>query len=746
MALFLKVKNIVALSLQNKLAVDMKKIISLLLFSIGLQSFSQISEGGIPTSFSFDKKNITLPNNYKSMALQSPDLSLIVIEDEKNEKAGKPYRAAVNLPTNLSINNGTWTELPDGSRLWRLGISAAGAKALGIYFSEKLMIPEGGKLHVYNASKSQFIGAYTYKTDGFTAMEMVQGDFITLEYYAPSSVQTLPNIQINKVAYFYRGLGERLEMLEKRRIDISDRADACQVDVACPEINGWEAQRDAVVKYTFMLGNGTFLCSGALMNNTLEDCTPYILTANHCGEPTNSAAIQNHVWYFNYQRPNCSIGNTNPYNGAQSQTMSGGFFRASSQLGAHLPSNNNQVAGADFALLELNDSIPSAYSAFYAGWNRSTATSSSGVAIHHPSGHEKKISTYNSNLTTADFNGGWTGAHWQVNWIATASGHGVSEGGSSGSPIFNSNGKAIGVLSGGSSSCFSTSSPDLYGKLNRAWNQDGITASSQLRPWLDPINSGVTELDGSYNPCPAPIIEYCDAGSARCDEYITNVSLGGVSNTTLCTNYNLYWENNPVELARGLSYFLQISTGILGSNNFFYMGDQIGAWIDWNADGDFTDANEFVYSHVVDTNSTLPLQTLITVPQNAAEGEFRMRVRIMFEFSVEGPLTPCGISNDGEVEDYILRVDGALAMINKASMHTVSIYPNPSKGRLTVDLGNSAETNGVITVKDLSGRTIFEKPFNEALFDLDLTGYAKGLYLINMQVGNQTIVRKVIVD
>ncbi len=713
------------------------------MFSVFL-AVTQISDGGMPYSFILKKHQTPIAESYVINKIDIPDLELIAYEDQTADRHGKPYRIAVNLDVNYDIkNSGTWTILPNGDKIWRLGIQAAEAKALGLYLSDKLFIPEGGELHIYNSSHSQYIGAFTSETDNFTAFEMIQGDQATLEYFMPSRHQVLPIINIHKVAYFYRGVGERMLAFKNARPVDTDRAASCQVDVKCSEINGWEEQRDAVVKYTFMIGTGTFQCSGSIVNNTLSDCKPYILTANHCGEPKNSGDIQNHVWYFNYQRPSCSPGNTIPYNGAQSQTMSGGLFRASSALGNHLATATNQVDGCDFALVELNTAIPTEYNPFYAGWSRSNSNSPSGVSIHHPSGDEKKISTYTSSLTSHTYNNGWLNAHWRVYWAATTNGHGVTEGGSSGAPIFNNAGKIIGHLSGGASSCNVPGQADLFGKFNKAWNQDGANISSQLQPWLDPGNTGVTELDGSYTPCGVAGTVYCDASSSQCDEYISNVTLGGVSNSSACTNYAYYWQNQPFNMVPGLSYFLNITTAIVGGSTFGYEGDQIAAWIDWNADGDFTDANETVYSDVIDSLTTLPLQTIIVVPANAALGETRMRTRIMFDVTTEGPIEPCGMSNFGEVEDYQLNIGTELST-NEFSNSTVNVFPNPTTGLVNIDLTGISGNISLVTINDITGKTIFTPPFTKNYLEVDLSKYSKGLYFISVLTENKTLVKKII--
>jgi lysyl endopeptidase len=161
-------------------------------------------------------------------------------------------------------------------------------------------------------------------------------------------------------------------------------------------------------------------------------------------------------------------------------------------------------------LIELNTSIPLAYDVYYAGWSRSTTAATSGVCFHHPSGDEKKVSTYTSALVTDTYNSGWANAHWRVTWASTTNGHSITEGGSSGSPIFNQSGRIVGHLSGGSSFCSTPTAPDLYGKFEKAWVSDGSTNSSQLEPWLDPGNTNATTLDGTYAPCGpvAPIAQF----------------------------------------------------------------------------------------------------------------------------------------------------------------------------------------------------------------------------------------------
>jgi lysyl endopeptidase len=375
-------------------------------------SLAQISEGGLPISFSLSpEQSVTL---IEPVFLTKPNVSVLLEEDAVNDALGRAFRVGTVIQVNLSpMNSGTWTTLADGSKLWQLQIRSKDAMALGLYFSEDVVLPVGSKLFAYNKNKRHVVGAFTSNTPRFQAMQMVEGDVITLEYHAPAHVLTYPTIHINEVTYFYRGVEDFVNDFREAQLM---KAQPCQVDVACtPESNGWADQIRSVVHYTFTISGSTFVCSAATINNTANDCKPYILTAWHCGERSAGQSISSWIWYWNYQKASCAPNNNNQNPSKGNQTMTGGQVRASSGNGnLNNPPGNNQVAGSDFYLVELNSAIPSSYNPFFAGWDRSNTAATSGVGIHHPNGSAKKISTYTSTLVNSSFNGGANGHFWRV--------------------------------------------------------------------------------------------------------------------------------------------------------------------------------------------------------------------------------------------------------------------------------------------------------------------------------------------
>ncbi len=147
----------------------------------------------------------------------------------------------------------------------------------------------------------------------------------------------------------------------------------------------------------------------------------------------------------------------------------------------------------DFNLIELDDPVSASVLPFFAGWNRSAANTTSAVGIHHPAVSEKRISfELNPTTTTGAYNDAPTP---NGNYIRVADwDFGTTEGGSSGSPLFNPAGQIVGQLLGGSAAC-GNNLPDWYGRLSKS-SAGGGSSNNRLSNWLDPIGSGATAIDG----------------------------------------------------------------------------------------------------------------------------------------------------------------------------------------------------------------------------------------------------------
>jgi hypothetical protein len=133
-----------------------------------------------------------------------------------------------------------------------------------------------------------------------------------------------------------------------------------------------------------------------------------------------------------------------------------------------------------------------------------------------------------------------------------------------------------------------------------------------------------------------------------CDEFIQQVEIGSIDNTTTCTEYGDY-RNMSTDIPLNSSDELTVTI----CNP--YSGDDITVWVDWNRDGDFSDAEEEIgYASGVG-----PHTFTIAPPNGLTTGECVMRIRLSFAGSP--PSSPCGVTADGEVEDYTINLTPKIA-------------------------------------------------------------------------------------
>lgn len=209
-------------------------------------------------------------------------------------------------------------------------------------------------------------------------------------------------------------------------------------------------------------------CSGALINNSKQDGAQYFLTANHCVFADVSYFIIGFDYQFKYCQQESKLHLKDKEPEPEPKLIQG----------LRLVASWDQT---DFALLLVKERIPDSYNVYLAGVDPSPKLASNVYGIHHPSGDVKKISSYHGTLLPASWNEAPKTFHVQVpSWT-----FGVTERGSSGSPLFNQEGLIVGHLRGGQSSCEFPKGYDLYGAV--AWDWEGPEQEKeQLKYWLAP--------------------------------------------------------------------------------------------------------------------------------------------------------------------------------------------------------------------------------------------------------------------
>ena len=431
-----------------------------ILFICVSDSYAQVNVGGQPisslTELNTNYDIVTMPE-VDSRKLLEEDAAMINIPDI-------PLRYGKVLDVNLNMNNsGTWETLQDGSRIWRLGIKSADAKSINLTYSDFFM-PKGATFFVYNLNKSMVLGAFTdlnNTNDGQFATAITTGFITVLEYYEPVYSSGQGRLTVSKVVHAYKDIMGFTSILEL----------PCNININCPLGAPWVNQKRSVAKMTFQQGGGGFLCTGSLVNNTLGDRTPYFLTAEHCASDNWNTLVMD----FNYEAATC-----NGVNSGSFQSVTGATLKASN-------------FDTDFRLLQLNNPVPANTNSYFNGWDNSGTGPLTETAIHHPGGAIKKISVdINPAQSVTGFGGRLVNGFWQVVWD-----QGMTEGGSSGCPLYDQNQRVIGQNLGGiAAQCENPQAvTKVFGKFSESWAHGG-SSTNQLKNWLDPNNSGVTTLNG----------------------------------------------------------------------------------------------------------------------------------------------------------------------------------------------------------------------------------------------------------
>lgn len=450
----------------------MKKRLLLIasVFSLGIfSSYGQVTDLGNPISWN---EKVEGAKNVPTMTMPTFDVAPMLVADSiNNATKAAPYRFGYEHNVNYNLSNsGAFTVLPNGDRIWRIKLESVGALSINLVFNDFFLSP-GSHVKLYSFDKTHYQGAYTSANNNQNAQlgtDIMPGENMIVELYEPQSEIGVSRLMIGMVVHGYKDVNSYVT----QKVNESG---GCNLDVICPQGTPWDNNIRSVARIL----NGGGLCSGTLLNNTANDGTPYFLTANHCG-PQNMGAG---VFKFNYDSPTCgSQAASNSTDPGTNDIINGSIFRA-------------RNPDTDFGLIELNSVPPAAYGVFYAGWDNSGTTPTNTIGIHHPAGDVKKISfdddsptitSYSSNVVPGD------GSMWRViTWDQNT----TTEGGSSGSCLFDPQGRVIGQLYGGGAACGNTLS-DWYGRVSESWQ--GPTNAEELQFWLDPSNSS-TVLDG-YDP------------------------------------------------------------------------------------------------------------------------------------------------------------------------------------------------------------------------------------------------------
>ncbi|MCZ7586826.1 MAG: trypsin-like peptidase domain-containing protein [Deltaproteobacteria bacterium] len=211
----------------------------------------------------------------------------------------------------------------------------------------------------------------------------------------------------------------------------------CYLDPTCYAF--WDEIKSGVAEIYYESWWGGSSCTGSLLDDLSHTGTPWFLTANHCMSTQDEA--DSVIIYWNFHTSVCN-GAVPPHGSLP--TSSGSDVMAENET-------------SDFTLLKLDENPPGG--TWFLGWSTDAlAVNDPITVIHHPDAAWKRISF--GHLVGSDAN------FWEVVYTESS-----TEGGSSGSPLFNENRQVIGQLWGGYALCTRMNDTDEFGKFGESWNR-----------------------------------------------------------------------------------------------------------------------------------------------------------------------------------------------------------------------------------------------------------------------------------
>ena len=700
-------------------------------------SLAQISKGGLPLKTSdlksSEKRIVEMPPIENFLSLDEVNLEVF------SRDLLKPFEFAYPFDVNLAPNNsGTWFQSENGIQVWKLTIKSKNAKSINLIF-EEFAIPQGARLFLYNKDQSHILGAFTNennKKSGMFAVAPVLGDEITIQYEIPQNLYGENHFRIIRVNHDYIGI---LKAGDRR--PLGKIAGECNIDVNCDDWEEWNEVKTSVCR---MIVNGREVFSEVLLINTAEDQKPYILSAAHCYDKWSYPDVT--VYAFNYESPFCA-----PLDGDPSNSITGATMKA-------------QHDSLDFALVELSVVPPPDFRPYYAGWNNSENIPSSTVSIHHPQGDVKKLAVDNNEPIISSFGEpNYTDKNYIQKGFLRINrwDDGVTEAGSSGGPLFDTEKNVIGTLTGGQATC---KSPiyDYYERFSLSWDFRADTAK-QLKYWLDPKNSGVQVLNGKqFYEGEKLCASFTNLADKDIYSMIPIISEGkfagywGGSNNTGITEIMERFSIKGNEILTGVSFGVGKFKNVLKSSDSeitvkVYKGNSLPEQLIYSQPVSIqrfaSDAMNFVRFHedVVpngdffigfELSNVQPLDSFVvyqSLRNNTESNSFYfLRDNTWFNFK-ENNGSAKSIANIFEVLAYNIddlstdtpKVENPLELI---------VFPNPSSSVFTLEAGQDIRKEKV-EVFNLLGQMVEAKIglINTRKAKVDLRGNVPGIYFIKLK-------------
>ncbi len=357
-----------------------------------------------------------VPNPSKVFQLPPLDTDALRAEDEENRGPGKPLRAGIHRPINVSPEtHGEWFDIDNGKgSIWLFQIHVPTAGGIRVYFTDAYL-PKGARVYVYSPSQpDKYEGPFKGGPEFWAGT--IWDDTVIVELAIPTPYDfSKPLFKIKSIGHFYRPMKQESSV----EFSIPPLAASCHNDATCSP--AWATVGDAVGRIVIDIGEGLMYCTGTIIYNQTGDQTPYFLTANHCiDESIDTSKVE--VYWF-YETSECDGTPPDINNMPKSQDAVYLTGKSDSEF-------------TDFTLLEILGTVPRNLT--WSGWTLAEPdTGESIVGLHHP---DEPPYDYRR-ISFGDIKGTFLANWWDIDWTS-----GTVEQGSSGSCIWNASHQCVGQL------------------------------------------------------------------------------------------------------------------------------------------------------------------------------------------------------------------------------------------------------------------------------------------------------------
>ncbi len=741
------------------------------------------------------------------------------------EELEESYIGGIDLriePISLK-KNGICIKLKNG-KLWRYAIEGKSAGGIGFDFGFP-KLPKGTYITVFAPDTTYLIQPpivfhsenllERHKKRGLRGS--VDGKKLIMEYYEPNTIKEKEDIVIKRISYHFVAFGNRNPSSFKT-LDLksgfygSSAYSGCQKDIVCTDIGNYQNEAKSVVflraeyqideddngvlETRFKIGTGFFLNkAGGYGDND----SPILATAGHFYSfyklGITPVDLINYIDKFSvitkYQNKVCGIDDTNN----RGIVLPGLFSRIA--LGSSYDKEGLPFysANKDYAILQAGSSIKqlSNYDLAYGAWTKNhDYNSSSNVGyfcIHHPKGDVKKINKDNHRASSVTFDG------FQLKYDL-----GLTEGGSSGAPVFNSTRQVVGfhVAETGDKAC------NLIGEMIST-NGKFDNLYFDCYSTLDPSGIGSASSSNPAPPSPAELPPHCRNCVQDADE--TGIDCGGSCspcgmqdvinlktlkdisgpvksrydliadpdpNTTLVLksgNYSFQAGmnislNGGFEVAKGAVFYASIDNELMseadrGCGNYCINAPNIKITPDGDGISDYwAFSQSFVTKYDVRifdrNNNTYYSKTNQPIYENGWVIAWDGSGAIPTVNTYYGTLTLYDCNGNIHTEEFYLyvtilksaEINEDISITNnipslESSIPKIKVYPNPLFNKVSIDYsGNEFPVKYKLT--DINGKLIIEGETNSQTEILNLNGFANGSYIINVKAGECNLVQKLI--